>query len=172
MYKFTKRAYLLLAAIAVLCAIPLGATGILDPIYKTSLIFLFGASVLMSMVLGPCNTVTANVVPANRRTAAYAAFIFLIHLFGDISSLILLGWISDLFGKPSVAGSSIGKFFASIGARPIDNTNLTVAMLSVVPVLALGCVFFLIGSRYLPRDQEKVRISGTGDLDRAGQFHH
>ena len=86
--------------------------------YKSSLGFLFGASVLLSMVLGPCNTVTANVVPANRRAAAYAAFIFLIHLFGDISSPILLGWISELFGKPSVAGSPIGRFFASIGAEP------------------------------------------------------
>ena len=112
------------------------------------------------MVLGPCNTVTANVVPANRRAAAYAAFIFLIHLFGDISSLVLLGWVSDFFGQPSVAGSAIGRFFASIGAGPVDGTNLTVAMLSVVPVLALGCVFFLIGSRYLPADQEKVRSAG------------
>ena len=93
----------------------------------------------------------ANVVPANRRAAAYAAFIFFMHLFGDISSQVLLGWISDLFGKPSVAGSSIGKFFASIGAAPIGDTNLSVAMLAVVPVLALGCVFFLIGARHLPR---------------------
>jgi len=171
-YKFTKKAYLLLAAVAVACAIPLGATGILDPVYKSSLVFLFGASLMMSMVLGPCNTVTANVVPANRRGVAYAAFIFLIHLFGDIFSLVLLGWISDFFGKPSVAGSSIGKFFASIGARPIDGTNLTLAMLSVVPVLGLGCVFFLIGSRYLPRDQEKVRVSSSVDADHLAQFHH
>jgi MFS transporter, Spinster family, sphingosine-1-phosphate transporter len=172
LYKFTKRAYLLLAALAVLCAIPLGATGILDPVYKSSLVFLFGASLLMSMVLGPCNTVTANVVPANRRAVAYAAFIFLIHLFGDISSQVILGWISDLFGKPSVANSWIGQFLASIGARPVDGTNLTAAMLSVVPVLALGCVFFLIGSRYLPRDQEKVRVSSSVDADHLAQFHH
>jgi len=172
LYKFTKRAYLLLAALAVMCAIPLGATGILDPIYRSSLAFLFGASILMSMVLGPCNTVTANVVPANRRAVAYAAFIFLIHLFGDISSQVILGWISDLFGKPSVAGSSIGQFFASIGAKPVDGTNLTVAMLSVVPVLGLGCVFFLIGSRYLPKDQEKVRVSSSVDAEHLAQFHH
>ena len=63
---------------------------------------------------------TANVVPANRRAAGYASFIFLIHLFGDISSPIILGWISELFGKPSVAASPIGQFFASIGAEPVD----------------------------------------------------
>ena len=175
-YKLTKRAYLLLAAFAVLCAIPLGAVGILDPVYKSSLVFLFGASILMSMVLGPCNTVTANVVPANRRATGYAAFIFLIHLFGDVSSPIILGWVSDLFGTPSVAGSPLGQFFASIGAQPVNTpegaTNLTVAMLSVVPVLALGCVFFLIGSHYLPKDQEKVRVSGSVDADHLAQFHH
>lgn len=70
----------------------------------------------MSMVLGPCNTITANVIPANLRATAYAAFIFLIHLFGDISSLILLGWISDLFGKPAVINSPIGRLVDSIGA--------------------------------------------------------
>jgi MFS family permease len=172
LYKLTERAYLLLAAFAVLCAIPLGAVGILDPVYKSSLFFLFGASVLMSMVLGPCNTVTANVIPANRRAVAYAAFIFLIHLFGDIFSLVLLGWVSDLFGKPGVASSPIGRFFAAIGATPVDGTNLSVAMLCVVPVLALGCVFFLIGSRYLPADQEKVRAAGASDADQIAQFHH
>ena len=124
------------------------------------------------MVLGPCNAITANVVPANRRAVAYAAFIFSMHLFGDISSQVLLGWISDLFGKPAIANSSIGKFFASIGAGPVDGTNLTVAMLAVVPVLALGCVFFLIGSRYLPADQEKVRAAAGSDGGGPAFVHH
>jgi len=172
LYKYTKRAYLLLAAVAVLGAIPLGGAGVLDPEYRSSLAFLFVASILMSMVLGPCNTVTANVVPANRRAAGYALFIFLIHLFGDISSPVILGWISDFFGQPGVAGSAVGKFFASIGASPVANTNLTVAMLSVVPVLALGCVFFLLGSRHLPADQEKVRGAGGVAPEELAQFHH
>ena len=170
-FKVTKRAYLLVAAAAVLCATPLGAIGILDPDYKSSLFYLFGASLLMSMVLGPCNTVTANVIPANRRAAAYAAFIFLIHLFGDISSLILLGWVSDFFGKPKVINSPIGKLVESIGAKPVDDSNLTIAMLSVVPVLILGFVFFLIGSRYLPADQERIRAAGEANAGDFGSIH-
>jgi MFS family permease len=170
--RFTKRAYLLLAALAVLGAIPLGAFGILDPEYRSSLAFLFVASVLMSMVLGPCNTVTSFVVPANRRAAGYALFIFLIHLFGDISSPIILGWISDFFGKPSMTDSSIGKFFASIGAPPVEGTNLTVAMLAVVPVLAMGFAFFLIGSGYLARDQERARGAGGIESEDLAAFHH
>ena len=171
-YKKTKKAYLLVAAFAVVCAIPLGATGILDPDYKSSLVYLFGASLLMSMVLGPCNTITANVIPANRRATAYAAFIFLIHLFGDISSLILLGWISDLFGKAAVINSPIGRLADSIGAHPKDGTNLTLAMLCVVPILAIAFVLFLIGSRYLPADQDKIRAAGEGDGGGSGSFHH
>jgi MFS family permease len=165
--RLTKRAYLLLAAGVVLGAIPLGAAAILDPERTSSLAFLFGASVLMSMVLGPCNTVTANVVPANRRAAGFALFIFLIHLFGDIASPPLLGWISEYFGEPSVAESPIGRFFASIGAPPVNRTNLTVAILAVAPVLALACVFFLLGSRHLPEDQEKVRAAGGPEKDAA-----
>lgn len=37
-----------------------------------------GASVLLSMVLGSCNTLMANVVPANRCVTGYATFLFLI----------------------------------------------------------------------------------------------
>jgi MFS family permease len=175
--KVTRRAYLLLAAVAVLIAAPLAVVGILDHDYKVSLGFLFGASVLLSMVLGPCNTVTANVVPANRRAAGYASFIFLIHLFGDISSPILLGWISEYFGEPEVAASSIGRFFASIGALPVDTpdgmTNLSVAMLSVVPILLLGCIFFILGSRHLPHDEDEARIASGGDeIGHAAMFHH
>lgn len=169
--KVTKRAYLLLAALALAIAIPLGMFGILDTHRASSLTFLFGAMVLLAMVLGPCNTVIANVVPSNRRAAGFALYIFLIHVFGDITSPILLGWISDHFGTPAVAGSPMGKFFAGIGAVPVDGKNLTLAMLSVVPVMALGCLFFLIGSRSLPSDQEKARLSG-GDDSQGGFLGH
>jgi MFS family permease len=170
--RFTKRAYLLLAALAVLGAIPLGAYGILEPDHHISLRFLFGASILLSMVLGPCNTVIANVVPANRRAAAYASFIFLIHLFGDISSPILLGWISHVFGSPVIAESALGRFLASVGAIPVDHTNLTVAMLSVAPVLFLGFIFFAIGSGYLPADQDRARGAGSEHPENLAQFSH
>src|SRR5262249_53641626 len=145
--------------------------------------FLFGASLLLSMVLGPCNTVTANVVPANRRATGYATFIFLIHLFGDISSPVILGWIAEHFGRPGVAASPLGQFFASIGAIPVQAGRtpaiLTLAMLSVGPVLLLGVVFFLIGSHYLPRDEDNaVAASGHDELGKDAvavhdpYFHH
>ena len=116
--KLTRRAYLLLAFVAVAASVPLGA--LLHPRAEDHPLagLLFGAMVLLSMVLGPCNTVIANVVPANRRASGYALYILLIHLFGDISSPLILGKISVWFGQPSVAASPIGRFFASIGATP------------------------------------------------------
>ena len=127
--------------------------------------------VLLAMVLGPCNTVTANVVPANQRAAGYALSIFLIHLFGDISSPILIGGLS----RP-VRQAVRRRVAARPGASPrsapspVGKTNLTVGMLSVVPVLALGCVFFLLGSRHLAEDMDRVAADGHGAL--AGGFHH
>jgi len=152
---------LLLASVVVFASVPVGIAGILDPARTSSLGLLFTASVLMAMVLGPSNTVTANVVPANRRAAGYALFIFLIHLFGDISSPILLGWISGFFGSTAVMSSALGKLLLSIGAGPTADesgqmTNLTVAMLTVGPVLLLGGILFLIGSRHLPGDMDRI----------------
>ena len=174
--KYTRRAYLLLASVVVLASVPVGIAGILDPARTSSLGLLFTASVLMAMVLGPSNTVTANVVPANRRAAGYALFIFLIHLFGDISSPILLGWISGFFGSTAVMSSALGKLLLSIGAGPTADecgqmTNLTVAMLTVGPVLLLGGIFFLIGSRHLPGDMDRIASNKDQEADDPGFLH-
>jgi MFS family permease len=160
--RYTRRAYLLMASGAVLLAIPLCCAALLDPDRWSSLGFLFGAMVLLASVLGPCNAVTANVVPANRRAAGYALSIFLLHLLGDISSPFLIGAIADRFGMPSVVHSRLGHLVASLGATPHRRQNLTVGMLAVVPVLTLGCLFFLIGSRYLGGDQERARKASAG----------
>jgi MFS family permease len=156
LYKFTRRAYLVLASCVVAASVPLGIFAILESNRALSLGALFGAMILLSMVLGPCNTVIANVVPADRRAKGYALYIFLIHVFGDISSPLILGAISIFFGMPRVANSIVGRFFVAIGAAPVGTENLTVAMLVVGPVLALGAIFFLIGSHFLQQDQGKV----------------
>lgn len=161
----TGRAYLLMASVVVLAAIVPGFLGLILTDQRTSLSFLFVAMILMAMVMGPCNTVTANVVASNRRSAGYAVSIFLIHLFGDISSPILIGEVSELFGKPAFASSPVGRMLALFGAEPIGSTNLTAGMLSVVPVMLLAGFFFLVGSRHLAADQERARLAGGGEPD-------
>jgi MFS family permease len=161
--RFTRRAYLLLAAASVFGAIVPGFLGMVERDTTTSMALLFVAMIMISCGIGPCNAVTANVVPANRRAAGYAVSIFLIHLFGDITSPMLIGLIADLFGSPTVTGSAVGMALETLGARPVDGANLTLGMLSVIPVLVLGGVFFLLGSTYLPRDQERGQGSGSED---------
>jgi MFS family permease len=169
--RFTRRAYLLMAGSAALAAVAPGLIALLDPERRSSLTLLFGAMVLMAMVLGPCNTVTANVVPANRRAAGFAVSIFLIHLLGDISSPILIGAISQVFGRPAVANSVIGRALGALGVAPVGDTNLTAGMLAVVPVMALGGVLFLLGSRHLPHDQDRARQPGGGGVGEALGVH-
>jgi MFS family permease len=161
--RFTRRAYLLMASLAVLAAIPLGGLGILDPDPVTSLGLLFGAMVLLASVLGPCNAVTANVVPPNQRAAGYALAIFLIHLFGDITSPYLIGVLSEAAVKPGVVQSALGRTLAAIGATPVGKSNLTAGMLAVIPVLMLGFVMFLLGSRHLAADQDRARKHADDD---------
>jgi MFS family permease len=164
--KLTKRAYMLWPGIAVACAVPCVFGTILVADRTTSLTYLFVASVMMASVLGPSNTVTANVVPANRRAAGYALCIFLVHLFGDISSPLLIGYVSDFFGQPLVMASSLGQYLESIGAKPFPSgdgrpANLLVGMLAVVPMLALGSFFYFRGSGSLAADQDRARESGV-----------
>ena len=106
-----------------------------NPDRASSLGLLFGAMVLLAMVLGPCNTVMANVVPANQRAAGYALYIFLIHLFGDISSPILLGCDLDLLRQAERGRTRRSARFFAVDrrVRRSATTNLTVAMLAVVP---------------------------------------
>ncbi len=171
--KYTKRAYLLLAVVVVAAAVPLGFFCILEPNHTLSLTLLFGAMILLSMVLGPCNTVIANVVPANKRASGYATYILLIHLLRrhqltDYLGLDL-GVVRQTEPWPRRRSASSSR---RSGLCRSEGENLTVAMLAVAPVLALGCVFFLIGSRFLPDDEERVRAAGGEQDEGVGHFHH
>ncbi len=158
--RVTRRAYPLLAFVAITCALAPGYFALVEADPKTSLWLLFSSMILMAMVLGPCNTMTANVVPANRRATGYAVNIFFVHVFGDISSPSLIPLLAQWAGRPAVAESGIGRLFTAIGAHPVKGTNLTLGMLSVIPVLALGGFFFLLAARFLPEDQERARRAG------------
>jgi MFS transporter, Spinster family, sphingosine-1-phosphate transporter len=162
--RLTRRAYMLWPALAVLGAIPFGVAGLLDPDPRTSLILMFAASVLLTSCLGPCNTITANVVPANQRAVGYATSIFLLHLLGDIPSPPLIGKLAGLLARPAVVDSPLGRLLARLGAAPAASPtgplNLTGGMLLIVPVLMLGSFCFFLGSNFLVRDQERARALG------------
>jgi MFS family permease len=109
--KRTRRAYMLWAGTAVFLAVPIGAAGLLSSNTFVSLGLLTLASIFMASCLGPCTTVTANVVPANRRGVGFALSIFLLHLFGDIPSPPLVGWVADKLGSEAGRASATGRVF-------------------------------------------------------------
>ena len=159
--KVVRSAYLLWAGTAVLLAIPIGTLGLLaTQSLPLSLGLLLVASMLMSSCLGPCNTVTANVVPGPRRAVGFALSIFLLHLLGDIPSPIVIGKVADQLGQPGAGATPLGGFFERLGAVPVSDghgmTNITAGMLVIVPVLLLGSLCFYLGAIFLPRDQERA----------------
>lgn len=162
----TQRAYLLWPGIAVLIAVPIGAFGLVAGGMYPSLTLLTLASVLMSSCMGPCNTVTANVVPGSRRAVGYALSIFLLHLFGDIPSPPMIGWVSRALGTPAARESALGRLLESVGAHPVvvnhAGSNLTAGMLLIVPVLLIGSICFFVGSHWMVRDSERAMIAGRG----------
>jgi MFS transporter, Spinster family, sphingosine-1-phosphate transporter len=160
-----------MAGAAVVIAVPFLMSAILDPERVSSFAMLFVAMVLLASVLGPCNTVTANVVPPNQRAAGFALGIFLMHLFGDISSPILIGVLSELLAIPRIVKSPIGGLLGAIGATPIGGTNLTAGMLAVIPVMLLGGFLLFRGSRHLIQDEERARKLSGGDTTVGARMH-
>lgn len=167
----TRRAYLLWPAFAVLASVPFGLAGLLARPTWASIALLFVASVLTTSCLGPCNAVTAAVVPPTRRAAGFALSIFLLHLFGDIPSPPLIGHISEWLARPAVRASELGRLLERLGAVPMPAadgqglTNLTAGMLLIIPILVLGSLAFWLGARYLVRDEQRARAQGGLDFD-------
>lgn len=90
---------------------------------------------------------------------AISISIFLIHLFGDIASPVLIGELSGPPVPPSPAPPSDNSSPAS-AFKPVPTpkrpTNLTLDRLTISPVMILGSFFFLLGSRSLPTAQDRA----------------
>ena len=161
----TKKAYHLWAGLAILLAVPFGAMGLLAADRWVSLGLLTVASIFMSSCLGPCTTVTANVVPINRRGVGFAASIFFLHLLGDIPSPILVGWVADRLGQPAGRASALGRMVESWGTAPVTvgehTSNLTAGLLMIVPVLLVGALCFFLGAQFLERDEARAKATNT-----------
>lgn len=172
--KVTPRASLIWAGIAVLAAVPFGIGGLLVHDLYGSMFLLFFASVFLTSCLGPCNAVTANVVPANQRSVGFATSIFILHLIGDVPSPPLIGALADRFGRGGLRASPLAGFLERVGAVPVMTpngpSNLTAGMLLIVPVLLIGGICFLLGARSLIRDQNHARELG-GMRDDEPVFH-
>lgn len=82
--------------------------------------------------IGPANTAISNVTAPSVRSSAFAINIFVIHALGDAISPPLIGAIADRWNL------NVGFFVVSL------------------TMLAAG-IFWLIGTRFLPRDEKNLR---------------
>ena len=94
-HKRNPAAYAWVLGLSVLAAAPVSAGAFLATSQTTSMIFLGAAMFLLFLGAGPVNTLILESVPPNLRASAMALSIFLIHLFGDVPSPLMVGWLSD-----------------------------------------------------------------------------
>ncbi len=93
--KYSKRAYLLVSAIATLVAAPFAWIALTVASPTEYLVCMVMAQLLMFLSTGPINACIVNLVQPNQRATAVALSVFTIHLLGDATSPYLIGAISD-----------------------------------------------------------------------------
>ncbi len=86
---------LTLSAIA---AVPAGFAAFLIPQLFWAKTALVCAMFFLFFCTGPVNTLILETVPVTMRASAMAASIFCIHMFGDVWSPPIVGWLSDRWG--------------------------------------------------------------------------
>lgn len=93
--KRNRQSYLWVSGIATLLAAPatyVSLTHPSKPVYLTAIVV---AEVLIFMCTGPVNSAIVNAVAPNERATALGLSVLLMHLFGDIPSPPLIGYLSD-----------------------------------------------------------------------------
>jgi hypothetical protein len=92
-------------------------------------VFIFLAVFFLFFNTGPSNTALANVAPPALRSSAFALNILVIHLFGDVISPPIVGWVGD-------------------------QSSLHRGLLFLAGPIVLAGLFWLWGMRYLDRDTD------------------
>lgn len=93
-----RTADLLISGWGLLLGMPLAAAAIAAPTLNASIACLFLAEMMLFLNMGPLNAAIVSVTRLEKRSMAFAANIFIIHLLGDAGSPALIGWGSDHFG--------------------------------------------------------------------------
>jgi MFS transporter, Spinster family, sphingosine-1-phosphate transporter len=91
----TGTGYEWVLVISAVAAAPAGFAAFLIPSLGWAKVALIGAMFLLFFATGPVNTLILETVPATMRATAMAGSIFAIHMFGDVWSPRLIGYLSD-----------------------------------------------------------------------------
>jgi predicted MFS family arabinose efflux permease len=98
-HKRHPAGYAWMLFLAVALATPAAAAAFLAPNPRVSMICLAAAMFFIFLSTGPVNTLILETVPVNLRASAMAVSIFAIHLFGDMWSSQIVGYLSDEWGS-------------------------------------------------------------------------
>ena len=127
--KRTGKALYLVPAISAVLAVPPAVLCFFGP--KSVTLPALGVAVfLIFLGTGPVNAATLNAVPANLRATAMAGQLFALHVFGDMFSPKLIGFISDRANLRLGLGvtlitmliASVIFFFGARFAPPLDES--------------------------------------------------
>jgi MFS family permease len=136
-------AYFLVSGIAMLFAFPVTVAMLKTP-FPTAWVLVFLAEFFLFFNTGPANAVLANVTSPAVRSTAFALNIFVIHALGDAISPPLIGWIAG-------------------------ETSMKFAFIVVSATMVVASAFWLIGTKYLPRDTEAVeRLTAANPPESSG----
>lgn len=122
--------YFLVSGVGALIAFPFFLLTVEAPL-PWGWVFTFVAVFFLFFNTGPTNTILANVTHPAIRSTAFAINILFLHLFGDVASPPIVGWIDGF------ASLRYGMFLLSIA-------------------ILLAGIFWLWGTRYLERDTERA----------------
>ena len=90
-----RAGYSTLLAVSVMLAVPVAATAFVTKDVVVSKWCLAAAMFLLFLPTGPINTLIVESVPVMLRASAMALSIFVIHLFGDLWSPLIVGKLAD-----------------------------------------------------------------------------
>jgi MFS transporter, Spinster family, sphingosine-1-phosphate transporter len=127
--------YFLVSALGMIVGFPLFLLILTVP-FPMCWLVIFAAVFCLFFNTGPSNTILANVTPPSIRATAFAANIFIIHLFGDVTSPWAIGKIADV-------------------------SSLRTAFVGVSFMMLLGGLLWLFGIPYLAKDTAAAEGSAT-----------
>jgi MFS family permease len=130
----TRAAHYLVSAVSLALGIPAMWMALYTD-GNTMVVGIFAAEFLLLLNTGPLNAAVINSVGAHMRAMALATNIFIFHLFGDVPSAWLIGYLSDRY-------------------------SLRVAFMGPVVAVGLSSAILFYGMKFAPRVSFEPPVSG------------
>ena len=138
--------YFLVSGLGMLLAFPLMLAVLVAP-YPWDYVLVFLTVFWLFFNTGPVNTIVANVTHPAVRASAFALVILIIHLFGDVSSPSILGFIAGQ-SRAGARAAPPGWWADFLASRNGWDASFCVVSLMIL----LAGIFWLLGAKHLQRD--------------------